>query len=63
MIELSNDFSVAVRKKRAIKDITKFKLCKDLGISTQTLRKIEKGVGKVNSKTYKKITEWLVIED
>lgn len=62
MIELCDEIATEVRKQRAVRNITKTKLSEELGISAQTLRKIEEGKKSVNSKTYQTITEWLIKE-
>ena len=50
MFVVNERLSIAVRKKRAVIDLTKSELCELLNLSTVTLRKIESGKGKINKK-------------
>ncbi len=60
MIEVSQTVSETLRKQRAILFLTREELSKEIGLTAVTLRKIERGGTKVNSKTYEKIMLWLV---
>ncbi|MBO6359634.1 MULTISPECIES: transcriptional regulator [Enterococcus] len=60
MFKISKEVAEAVRKKRALLFLSKQQLSETLEISAVTLRKVEKGEGKINSVTYSKVTEWLV---
>lgn len=63
MFEVSNDLSWQIRKKRAFRLLSVSDAAREIGISRQTLRKIESGKLKKTTKTvFVKITDWLVKE-
>lgn len=63
MFEISEDMSWEVRKKRAYKRMTITKTADEIGISRQTLRKIESGdITTVNKIVFVKLTNWLTKE-
>lgn len=63
MFEISEAISWQVRKRRAYKRLQVSEAANDIGISRQTLRKIESGELKKTTKTvYVKITNWLLEE-
>lgn len=59
-LNITNELAETVRKQRAILFLTREELSKEIGLTAVTLRKIERGGTKVNSKTYEKIMLWLV---
>lgn len=63
MFTIDKNLSVEFRKKRAILFLTREHVSELLELSSITLRKIEKGEGKINSKTYQKVMEWLITEN
>ncbi|AQP53827.1 hypothetical protein CBF34_10405 [Vagococcus penaei] len=63
MFTIDKNLSVEFRKKRAILFLTREHVSELLELSPITLRKIEKGEGKINSKTYQKVMEWLITEN
>lgn len=63
MFDVDKNLSVEFRKKRAVLFLTREHASQLLGLSPITLRKIEKGEGKINSKTYQKVMEWLIKEN
>ncbi|MHC5250046.1 helix-turn-helix domain-containing protein [Enterococcus sp. HY326] len=63
MFEVSNDLSWQIRKKRAFRLLSISDAAREIGISRQTLRKIESGKLKKTTKTvFVKLTDWLVKE-
>ena len=59
-LNITNELAETVRKQRAILFLTREELSKEIGLTAVTLRKIERGGIRVNSKTYEKIMLWLV---
>lgn len=59
-LNITNELAETVRKQRAILFLTREELSKEIGLTAVTLRKIERGGTRVNSKTYEKIMLWLV---
>lgn len=63
MFDVSNDLSWQIRKKRAFRMLSISDAAEEIGISRQTLRKIESGNLKKTTKTvFVKLTDWLVKE-
>ncbi|MGX6979132.1 helix-turn-helix domain-containing protein [Vagococcus elongatus] len=63
MFEISKDLSWQVRKKRALLRLTISEVASEMGISRQTLRKIESEELKKTTKTvFVKVTNWLLEE-
>lgn len=61
MFEISKSISWEVRKKRAFLMLTMIEASSEIGISRQTLRKIENEELKRTTKTvYLKVTNWLL---
>lgn len=64
MFEISESFSWQVRKQRAYRRMSISETAKEIGISRQTLRKIESGELKKTTKTvFIKLTNWLMYEE
>lgn len=64
MFEISETISWQVRKRRAYKRLQVFEAANDIGISRQTLRKIESGELKRTTRTvYTKVINWLLEEN
>ncbi|KHD45012.1 transcriptional regulator [Streptococcus hongkongensis] len=57
---ITKDIAVKVRKKRAVKQLGKVELSKQLGIVPPTLAKIETGNYKAPKRIYQTIMEWLI---
>ncbi|MCB2835923.1 transcriptional regulator [Streptococcus dysgalactiae] len=57
---ITKDIAVKVRKKRAVKQLGKVELSKQLGIVPPTLAKIEAGNYKAPKRIYQAIMEWLI---
>ncbi|MEG2937548.1 MAG: helix-turn-helix transcriptional regulator [Vagococcus sp.] len=63
MFEISNELSWQIRKKRAFNMLSISEAAEQIGISRQTLRKIEVGKLKRTKKTiFIKLTDWLLVE-
>ena len=63
MFEISNELSWQIRKKRAFNLLSISEAAEQIGISRQTLRKIEVGKLKRTKKTvFIKLTDWLLVE-
>lgn len=63
MFEISTDLSWQIRKKRAFNMLSVSDAADEIGISRQTLRKIESGKLEKTTKTvFVKLTDWLVKE-
>lgn len=61
MFEISEELSWKIRQKRAKERLKLFEAAKQIGISRQTLRFIERGTKKIVQKTvYSKIVDWLL---
>lgn len=64
MFEISEALSWQVRKQRAYRRMTTTEAAAEIGISRQTLRKIESGELKKTKKTiFIKLTNWLMREE
>lgn len=59
MNEITQDISIAIRRKRADLGLTKKQVYTQLKISFRTYNKIEAGEIKVKNSVYQKITQWL----
>lgn len=63
MFEITKSFAWRVREKRARHRLTALKAAKQIGITRQTLRLIEKEeVHQIKKSVYQKIVNWLVAE-
>ena len=64
MFQINEDFSIRIREKRGKLMITKTKAAELIGISRQTLKKIECfEVQSVSKNVYQKIIGWLLKSD
>lgn len=63
MFTIDKKLSIEFRKKRAVLLLTREHVSELLELSPITLRKIEIGEGRINSKTYQKVMEWLIKEN
>lgn len=64
MFEISEALSWQIRKQRAYRRMTTSEAAKEIGISRQTLRKVESGELKKTKKTiFIKLTDWLMKEE
>jgi len=63
MFEISEEFSWQIRKRRAFLRKSISDVAKEIGISRQTLRKIEsREITKTRKTVFVKLTNWLLIE-
>lgn len=64
MFQINEDFSIRIRERRGKLMITKTKAAELIGISRQTLKKIECfEVQSVSKNVYQKIIDWLLKSD
>ena len=64
MFQINEDFSIRIRERRGKSMITKTKAAELIGISRQTLKKIECfEVQSVSKNVYQKIIGWLLKSD